>query len=145
MGSQSGLSNDQVDGYLREAVIPLRLACLDAGGAPLVLSLWFLWREGAFWCATASHARVVGHLRRSPRCGFEVARDAPPYRGIRGQAHATLVPESGGEILEALVDRYLGTRDSRFARWLLARREDEVAIRIVPTHRSTWDFTRRMS
>lgn len=139
------LPNESLEDYLRETVIPIRLACLDADGGPLVLSLWFLWREGAFWCATSPRARVVEKLRRAPRCGFEVARDTPPYRGVRGRGRAELVPERGGEILEALVDRYVGTRESRFARWLLARRDDEMAIRIVPTSLSSWDFARRMS
>jgi hypothetical protein len=55
------------------------------------------------------------------------------------------VPARGAEILEALVDRYLGTRESRFARWLLARGKEEMAIRIVPSRISSWDFSRRMS
>lgn len=137
-------SSEQTDRHLRETVIPLRLACLDPAG-PLVLSLWYLWRDDALWCATSAEARVVDLLRKEPRCGFEIARDEPPYRGVRGQGRAELLPAQGGIILEALVDRYVGTRESSFARWLLARRDDEMAIRIVPTHLSSWDFARRMS
>jgi hypothetical protein len=48
-------------------------------------------------------------------------------------------------MLGALIDRYLGGRQSRFARWLLERGRDEMAIRIVPTRTSTWDYSRRMS
>ncbi len=138
-------SREQIDHHLREAVIPLRLACVAPDGAPLVLSLWYLWRDGAFWCATSPRAHVVKLLRDEPRCGFEVAGDAPPYRGVRGQGRADLVPEIGGSILEALVDRYVGTRESLFARRLLSRRNDEMAIQISPTNISSWDFARRMS
>ena len=139
------MTGEQFDVYLRDTVVPLRLACADPDGHPRVLSLWFLWREGAVWCATSPRARVVALLRADPRCGFEVARDAPPYRGVRGQGRAELVPARGGEILQALVDRYLGTRESRFACWLLARGDDEMAIRIAPARVSSWDFSRRMS
>jgi nitroimidazol reductase NimA-like FMN-containing flavoprotein (pyridoxamine 5'-phosphate oxidase superfamily) len=145
MRSQGPFSSERIDAYLVETVVPLRLACVDPDGHPLVLSLWFLWREGVLWCATAPDARVVALLRAEPRCGFEVARDAPPYRGVRGQGRAELVPARGFEILAALVDRYLGARESRFARWLLARGQDEMAIRIVPSRISSWDFSRRMS
>lgn len=145
MQRRGAFSSEQIDLHLRESAIPLRLACVDSEGAPLVLSLWYLWRDDAIWCATASGARVVALLRDEPRCGFEVARDAPPYRGVRGQGRAELLAEMGGPILEALVDRYLGTRESRFARWLLSRRDDEMAIRISPTRVSSWDFARRMS
>ena len=145
MDQRGPFSSEQIDRHLRETVIPLRLACLDPGGGPLVLSLWYVWRDGAFWCATSPRARVVELLGEEPRCGFEIARDVPPYRGVRGQGLAELVPEQGGAILEALVDRYVGTRESRFARWLLSRRNDEMAIRIFPTILSSWDFARRMS
>lgn len=145
MDQRGPFSSEQIDRHLRETVIPLRLACLDPEGSPLVLSLWYVWRDGAFWCATSPRARVVELLGEEPRCGFEIARDAPPYRGVRGQGLAELVPEQGGAILEALVDRYVGTRESRFARWLLSRRNDEMAIRIFPTILSSWDFARRMS
>lgn len=137
-------SREQIDAHLRDTAVPLRLACASESGHPLVLSLWFVWRDGALWCATSPGARVVRLLRREPRCGFEVARDAPPYCGVRGQGVAELVPERGGEILEALVDRYLGTRESHFARWLLRRRDDEMAIRIAPARLTSWDFRARM-
>jgi nitroimidazol reductase NimA-like FMN-containing flavoprotein (pyridoxamine 5'-phosphate oxidase superfamily) len=144
MRIQGPFSAAAIEAHLREAVIPLRLGVVSESGHPLVLSLWFVWRDGALWCATAPDARVIRLLRRDPRCGFEVAREAPPYCGVRGQGVAELVPERGGEILEALIDRYLGTRDSSFARWLLGRRDDEVAIRIAPERITSWDFRARM-
>ena len=135
---------ERIQSHLADTVVPLRLACADTDGHPLVLSLWFTWREDALWCATAPHARLVRLLQRDPRCGFEVARDAPPYCGVRGQGVAELVPERGAEILAALVDRYLGTRESPFARWLLRRSANEMAIRIAPARITSWDFASRM-
>lgn len=137
-------SRAEVEAHLRDTVIPLRLACVSAEGHPRVLSLWYLWRDGALWCATAPGAKVLAWIEAEPRCGFEVARDEPPYRGVRGRGHAQLDRARGGEILGALVDRYLGTRDSTFARWLLSRAADEVAIRICPESLASWDFTERM-
>lgn len=130
--------------YLRDTVVPLRLACLTASGWPLVLSLWFLYRHGALWCASRPQARVVHHLEQDARCAFEVARDAPPYRGVRGQARAAVIRDGGGHLLGELIDRYLGTRDSRLARRLLAGAADEVAIRLAPTRLASWDYTDRM-
>jgi nitroimidazol reductase NimA-like FMN-containing flavoprotein (pyridoxamine 5'-phosphate oxidase superfamily) len=135
---------EQVERYLSDTVVPVRLACLTASGSPLVLSLWFLYREGALWCASRPQARVVHHLERDARCAFEVARDAPPYRGVRGQGRAHVMRGEGGRLLGALVDRYLGAADSRLARQLLAGAADEVAIRITPTRLVSWDYTERM-
>ena len=68
----------------------------------------------------------------------------PPYRGVRGQGRAHLLPEAGAARLEVLLDRYLGDRESNLARWLLSRAEDEVAIRIEPSWLTAWDFSARM-
>jgi len=138
------LAASELEPFLLETTVPLRLACLDRDGCPRVLSLWYLWRDDALWCATRPEAWVVERLRADPRCGFEIAGDAPPYRGVRGKGRAELLPERGEALLGELVDRYLGGRDGRFARWLLARSAGEMAIRIVPTRTSSWDYSRRM-
>lgn len=144
MSSRPEYGASALDVFLHEARVPLRLAFLDGDGAPRVLSLWYLWQEGALWCATSPKAWVVERLRTDPRCGFEVAGDAPPYRGVRGRGRAELDANRGEATLGVLVDRYLGSRETRFARWLLARSADEMAIRIVPEKTTHWDYSRRM-
>jgi nitroimidazol reductase NimA-like FMN-containing flavoprotein (pyridoxamine 5'-phosphate oxidase superfamily) len=138
-------SIEVVHAHLEAAAIPLRLAHATRTGHPQVMSLWFVRRDAALWCATAPRARIVAMLEREPRCGFEVAGDAPPYRGVRGRAIATIDRSRGAEILEALVDRYLGTRETPFARWLLARADRETAIALEPRSVTSWDYRERMS
>ncbi len=134
-----------IERFLGEAEMPARIACIAGNGAPLVCSLWYLYADGALWCATQRQASVVSMLRREPRCGFEIAGDAAPYRGVRGQGRATLVPAEGPAVLARLVDRYVRSRDSSFARWLLKRQSDEVAISIGFEWLTSWDFTARMT
>jgi nitroimidazol reductase NimA-like FMN-containing flavoprotein (pyridoxamine 5'-phosphate oxidase superfamily) len=143
--SNSAWPSVRIEQFLREATIPARLAVVTAGGAPLVCSLWYVYEDGALWFATRRDARLVAMLQREPRCGFEVAGDAAPYRGVRGQGRGTLSAERGPAVLVRLVDRYLGTRDSKFARWLLARQQQEIAIRVDFEWLTSWDFTARMS
>jgi hypothetical protein len=104
-----------------------------------------VYHSGALWCASRPGARVIAHLQRDARCAFEVARDAPPYRGVRGQARATVLRDEGERLLGELIDRYLGGRTSPLARRLLAGATDEVAIRVAPTRLITWDYTSRMT
>lgn len=108
-------------------------------------SLWYLYDDGVLWCATQKKAAVVSFLKSEPNCGFEVAPEAMPYRGVRGQGLASLSVEHGAAVLQSLIERYLGDQESDFARWLLARAADEVAIKITPAFFTSWDFTRRMS
>jgi len=135
----------RIQRFLDETRVPLRLACNGRAGHPVLVSLWFVPLEGKLWCATQRSAKVVSHLARDPRCAFEVAEERAPYRGVRGQADASLHDERGESILRLLVDRYLDGPEGAFARWLLARAESEAAIAIDPRNLVSWDYTRRMS
>ena len=137
-------SGAEVASYLDRSLIPLRLAVHDSSGSPWVLSLWFLYENGALWCATNAQAKLISYLQADAQCGFEVSGETPPYKGVRGKGQATLVPERGGEILLRLLGRYGIGLESGLAKSLLAKVEQEVAICITPSHISSWDFTSRM-
>jgi nitroimidazol reductase NimA-like FMN-containing flavoprotein (pyridoxamine 5'-phosphate oxidase superfamily) len=130
--------------HLQQSVVPLRLGCADESGWPVVVSLWYLFENGALWCATPARSRVAEWLAREPRRAFEVAPNEPPYFGVRGQGRAELLPDDAARVLRRLALRYLGGDSSEFARWLLARRVPEVAIRVVPVRIASWDFSERM-
>jgi len=133
-----------IEQFLQSTLIPVRLACLSSSGSPLLCSLWFEYADGSVWCATQEGARIVSLLQNNPACAFEVAGDSMPYKGVRGQGRATVSATDGPEVLLRLIDRYLGARDSDFARWLIARQEHEVSIRIEPEWATSWDFGSRM-
>jgi nitroimidazol reductase NimA-like FMN-containing flavoprotein (pyridoxamine 5'-phosphate oxidase superfamily) len=142
--SSSAWDIQQIDEFLRAAVIPIRLACSDKEGVPLICSLWYLYADEALWCATQQSASVVALLERAPRCAFEVAPESMPYRGVRGQGRVTVLSDEGPAILQQLIDRYLDTRDAQFAAWLTSRSANEVAIKIEPDWLTSWDFGSRM-
>ena len=131
--------------YLSETKIPLRLACVNESGWPVVLSLWFLYEDGFLYCATQRSALVVTYLLAEPRCSFEVAADQPPYCGLRGRAVAAIDDNRGLEILERLLFRYLGDVENRLARKLLTRSTPEVAIRLDVQSLYRWNFANRMA
>ncbi|MFX0092313.1 MAG: pyridoxamine 5'-phosphate oxidase family protein [Candidatus Hodarchaeota archaeon] len=138
------MDKNQIQTYLQEMKIPIRLACTLKNGWPIVLSLWYIYLEGKVYLATQKSAKVVSYLKSNPRCGFEVASDQPPYRGVRGIGTAKINEENGLEVLKKLLKRYLGGTDSPLAKKLLSRKSPEVAIEIEPTSFFTWDFTKRM-
>lgn len=142
--SGASLFTPDVEIYLREAPIPLRLACVTPSGWPMVLSLWYLYREGWLYCATQKQAKVVAYLQQQPKCAFEVAADQPPYCGIRGQGLVTLDEELGADILQQLISRYLGRSDLPLAQKLLAASRNEIALIIEPVSLFKWNFSERM-
>jgi hypothetical protein len=144
MGSGTPRPANDVARFLDGARVPLRLGVNGARGHPLLVSLWFVPLGDTLWCATQRSARVARAIARDSRCGFEVAPESMPYRGVRGSATAALHEDRGAEILGLLIDRYLGDRSSRFARWLLGRSASETAIALQPRSLVSWDYRSRM-
>ncbi len=134
----------QIDAFLDEARIPIRVGLLRADGWPLVVSVWFCREDDALWCATASDSYLAKRIARDARCGFEIAPEAPPYHGLRGHADAALVPERGDEWRERLAKRYLGDQPSAFSKWLLQQQRPETAICLHPRALISWDYRGRM-
>ncbi len=142
--ANSAFSVEQLESYLRDTVIPLRLACNGGNGFPLVASHWFEYRDGVLLLAIHQGSRVASLLGQNSLCGFEIAADTMPYRGVRGQGSAVLTRQGAAEQLERLIRRYLGDTDSRLARWLLGRAHEEYLVRITPSWLTSWDFSERM-
>lgn len=137
-------SSAEIESFLQQTLIPVRLACNGRSGHPVLVSLWFVPIDGELWCATQRSARMAELIERDPRCSFEVSVESPPYCGVRGAALATLHDERGEEMLRALLNRYLGGTESRLARLLLARADRETAIAIDPQRLVSWDYRERM-
>ncbi len=137
-------TKSQVWDFISEARIPIRLAANTATGFPVVLSLWFLPENEQLLAAVHRDSRIAKRLEADPRCAFEIASNEPPYRGVRGQAIATLEPEGAGILLERLLRRYLGSTESSLGRFLLARAEEELVVRLQPSWIGSWDYSRRM-
>lgn len=131
--------------FLRSETIPIRLSCRRPAGDLWMLSLWFVYREGALWCATSASADVVEYLAHDDRIAFEISTNEPPYKGVRGNGTATITPDDDKQLLSSLLERYLGGTDSPLAKRLLSPAREEVQIRIDPATLYTWDFTERMT
>ena len=136
--------NSEGQEFLENADIPIRLAVHTESGWPIVMSLWFLYKQGNFYCATIKSAKIIKYARKDNRCAFEIARDSPPYKGIRGQGRIKIDLKKGDIILEALLDKYNVRTDSKLAKFLLSRIKDEVALIIKPNQLYSWDFSKRM-
>lgn len=135
----------EIEAFLAEARLPLRVSTLSADGFPHITSLWFHYRGGRFYCCTQRNAQISLHLGQNPRAGFEVAVNDPPYRGISGVGMARVLDADAREVMETVVDRYLGTRDRKLKDWLMSRLATEVIIEITPHRLTSWDFSHRMT
>jgi nitroimidazol reductase NimA-like FMN-containing flavoprotein (pyridoxamine 5'-phosphate oxidase superfamily) len=111
---------------------------------PVVLSLWYVYKDGKIYCATQKNAKVVEYLRNNPKCAFEIAADEPPYKGVRGQGEAKILDNMGKDILKILMDKYLGKKESNLSQFLKQKSYSEVSIEITPKKIFKYDYSQRM-
>ncbi len=131
--------------YLAQSRFPLRLACVGSDGFPRVISLWYRYEAGGFYCVTHRDSKLTKLLRRNHKVGFEVSPNEPPYHGVRGQGLVSLHEEGGADTLRAHLQRYLGGTESSLATWLLSRAEEELLVRVEVTRMFSWDYRERMA
>ena len=125
-------------------IVPLRLSCLTTSGWPMIIPLWFKFLIDRFYCATQQNAKIISYLKKDARCAFEISSENPPYRGIRGQGKTIIKKELGIEILETVIEKYIEKKNANLRKYLLKRKENEVAIEIIPTKVFYWDYSNRM-
>lgn len=135
----------QVDDFLTAGRFPLRLACMAADGYPRIVSLWYRYQQGHFYCVTHKSSQMARLLSSNGHVGFEVSPNEPPYLGVRGQGMATLTPLGDNALLGDLLEHYLGDAQSDLAAWLLARGEEELLINIQANRFFSWDYRARMT
>lgn len=135
----------QIETFLQSMTIPVRLASAGTDGVPLVSSLWYLYKQDAFYCATHKSSLLAKRLLANPDCGFEVAADSMPYCGVRGQGRVEVQEAGAEQLLRRLFSRYDIDADTYLAKWLMSRKDDEYVLRVAPSWLTSWDFTDRMA
>lgn len=142
----SAWSEQEVCSFLATSKIPLRIAT-TTGSYPTLCSVWYMFDEprGDLLCVSHENSQLVSDLMANQKCAFEIAPNEPPYFGVRGKAMVTLSKESALETLTTIIPRYLGDTESRLAKWLIGRSDEEYVIRLRPVQMTSWDYRERMS
>jgi nitroimidazol reductase NimA-like FMN-containing flavoprotein (pyridoxamine 5'-phosphate oxidase superfamily) len=139
-----GLIKKTIDDSFLNSTIPIRVSCLKNNGVPTVLSLWYVNIDGKIYCATQKTAKILRYIEKNPVCGFEIAGDSPPYMGIRGEGTIRILSDKGESILFALIDKYLGKKETNLSKFLKKNSKTEVAIEIEPQIVHNYDYSVRM-
>ena len=138
------LEKRNYDQMISDTKIPIRLAYTNNDGIPSVLSLWFVQIDEKIYCATQKSAKIVQYLKKNPVCGFEIAADKPPYKGVRGNGSAKIIDDMGKDVLEILMKKYLGEKESGLSKFLKKNSHNEIAIEITPQNLFYYDYSARM-
>ena len=138
------LNSEEIDKFMSDSKIPIRIAFMKDAGVPAVISLWYVCNDDKIYCATQKTAKIVSYLQKNPICGFEIAADKPPYKGIRGEGNVQILNETGEYVLEFLIEKYLGEKESVLSKFLRDNSKTEVAIEITPQKIFNYDYSKRM-
>ena len=138
------LDSDEISRSIPDSKIPIRIAFMKSNSLPAVVSLWYVCKGGKIYCATQKTAKIVSYLKKNPLCGFEIAADKPPYKGMRGEGTARILNETGAYVLDLLMDKYLGEKKSALSKFLKDNSKTEVAIEITPKKIVNYDYSKRM-
>jgi len=138
------LDSKEIDKFISDSKIPIRIAFMKDVGVSAVISLWYFCNDDKIYCATQKTARIVSYLQKNPICGFEIAADKPPYKGIRGKGTAQILNETGEYVLEFLIEKYLGEKESILSKFLRDNSKTEVVIEITPQKIFHYDYSKRM-
>ena len=138
------LDSEEISKFISDVKIPIRVAFIKPNGTPSVISLWFEQINGKIYCATQKSAKIVSYLQQNPACGFEIAADKPPYKGIRGEGTVKISNDKGMDILEILIGKYLGEKESTPSKLLRDNSKTEVAIEITSQKIFNYDYSKRM-
>ena len=134
----------QIESFLKSAVLPARVSCITTNGYPYIMSLWFLYDAECLYCSVQRKTLISKWLQNNPLCGFEIAGDNAPYKGVRGRGVVSVTSAINNPVLPSLVDKYLGNRKSSLAFSLLSKEETELTLNIKPTWMTSWDYSKRM-
>ena len=145
ISKSSAWDQNRIFSFLSENTIPVRLAVIQ-DKHPLICSVWFSVDAETLVIRCVSHGKsqLIKSLMADPNVGFEIALNAPPYKGVRGKGNATLTKENVSDTLHEVIVRFLGNTNSNLARWLLGRADEEYVIEITPSWITSWDYSERM-
>lgn len=138
------IDSKKIENLVNDTKIPIRIGCITSSGHPIVMSLWYTMIDGKIYCATQKKAKIITHIKNNPTVGFEIAADNPPYRGMRGHGKAKVIENIGNDVLDILINKYLGNKISTLSEFLRNNSENEVAIEISPERLFTYDYSKRM-
>jgi nitroimidazol reductase NimA-like FMN-containing flavoprotein (pyridoxamine 5'-phosphate oxidase superfamily) len=106
------LTDPETSAFLAEPGHLARIATVDAEGAPLVVPVWFLQRDGQILITPRERSEWLGHLRRDPRVCISIDEEALPYRKVILRGAMRILHDVGEddvwrETYRAIAERYI--------------------------------------
>ena len=119
----------------------LRLATVDKNGAPYIVPVWYLYKNGNFYVGTNTLTKKAKNVRKNPKVSFCVDLGVhSPIIGVMGIGNAKLILRKNdvSRIAKKILLRYFKSLNNKSAQELLS--QTDCIIEIVPKKITTWKF-----
>lgn len=91
------LSDADIEQFLAEPGHLMRLASVDAEGAPHIVPLWYLFEDDALYFTPRARAAWLQNLKGDPRIAVSIDEEEPPNRKVTARGEAVEVFSVGHE------------------------------------------------
>ena len=115
------------------------LAMVRPDGTVLISPVWYRAVDDVIEIVIAEGDPKLRQLRADPRCVFLAFDTAPPFRGLRIEAEASLRTDGVREVRLAIAARYLGDADA--VRYVEQRTTPGVIVRLPLASARRWDLS----
>lgn len=114
------------------------LAVYREEGSILTSPVWFRATDAWIEVVVAEGDAKLTRLRADPRCVFLAFETAPPFRGLRIEAMASLSDDGVRDARLEIASRYLGEPDGR--RYVEQRTKPGTVVRVPLAQARMWDL-----
>ena len=147
MRTVPGMNLTEVDRFLSDSKIILRLGTTDDKNDPIIHPVWYYYLKGKLYFLSYRNTLKVRNINRRNTVYFSVDTEATPNepnKGVKGKGTATIVRDSGRSlsITEKIVAKYLGDPNAGLGKGIVdaARKGSQILVEITPKYFSTWDY-----
>jgi PPOX class probable F420-dependent enzyme len=89
------LTPSERDEFLNRPGVLVRIATIQADGAPHVTPAWFIYENGEIYMTPRAASTWLDNLRRDSRIALTIDEDPTPYRKVTVEGRARIVHETG--------------------------------------------------
>lgn len=138
------LAPSEVISFLTEPGHLVRLATVDASGAPRVVPIWFLYEDGLVYMTPRERSAWWADLQRDPRCAITIDEEALPYRKVVGRGSISVVHAPGADdewrdLYRRIASRYVGEEGGEaYIQATIAEPRALLAFPLDPSSCTTW-------
>jgi nitroimidazol reductase NimA-like FMN-containing flavoprotein (pyridoxamine 5'-phosphate oxidase superfamily) len=138
-GKVGKMTESEIEAFFATDVV-CRMGCLDDEGWPVVVPVWFHYRDGGYYIIPRERSAWARYLINDPRCYLDMDESGSQRKVlVKGEAQLIEEPNVGGkwvDIAEEMSVRYLGSTGPKYLAPTL--NEPRWLFFVKPLKTTTW-------